>query len=228
MCGRFTLTKNLKVIADRFSTPLPTDELATIQPRYNIAPTQFVIVVGDDGQRYMKQMKWGLIPSWAKDPAIGNRMINTRAETVADKPAFRGLLKKRRCLIPSDGFYEWQLLGKVKQPVHIVLTNREPFGFAGLWDHWKSPAGEEILSCTIITTEANDLLKQVHDRMPVILTRETEAQWLDPQNDKPEQLLPLLKQYPSDEMGYYPVSRQVNSPMVDKPSNIELINVKPE
>jgi putative SOS response-associated peptidase YedK len=180
-----------------------------------------VIVVGDDGQRYMKQMKWGLIPSWAKDPAIGNRMINARAETVAEKPAFRGLLKKRRCLIPADGFYEWQKLDKIKQPVHIVLKNHEPFGFAGLWEHWKSPDGEEVLSCTIITTEANDLLKAVHDRMPVILTRDVESVWLDPKIQETEKLLPLLKQYPAEEMGYYPVSRQVNSPAVDNPSNIE-------
>jgi putative SOS response-associated peptidase YedK len=115
--------------------------LSTLKPRYNIAPTQSVIVVGDDGQWYMKKIKWSLIPSWAKHPTTGNRMFNARAETVAEKPAFRGLLKKRRCMIPADGFYEWQLLGKVKQPVHIVLKNREPFGFAGLWDRWKSLGG---------------------------------------------------------------------------------------
>jgi putative SOS response-associated peptidase YedK len=218
MCGRFTLTADLKDLAERFSVPPGT---AHYSPRFNIAPTQNVIVVGDDGQRYMKMMKWGLIPSWAKDPAIGNRMINARVETIAEKPSFRAALKKRRCLIPADGFYEWQKLGKIKQPVRIMLKSREPFGFAGLWEHWTSPDKEEILSCTIITTEANELLKQVHDRMPVILTRESESQWLDRKNDTPEKLLPLLKQYPSEQMEYYPVSRQVNSPAVDDPGNIE-------
>lgn len=165
----------------------------------------------------------GADTSWVKDPAIGNRMINARAETIAEKPAFRAALRKRRCLIPADGFFEWQKLGKLKQPVRIVLKNRETFGFAGLWEKWKSPEGEEITSCTIITTEANELLKTVHDRMPVILTREDEAVWLDPKTQETEKLLPLLKQYPSDKMEFYPVSRDVNSPAVDKPSNIEPI-----
>jgi putative SOS response-associated peptidase YedK len=173
----------------------------------------------------MKEMLWGLIPSWAKDPGIGNRMINARVETLAEKPAFRAALKKRRCIIPADGFYEWQKLGKVKQPVRIVLKSREPFGFAGLWEHWRSPKGEEVLSCTIITTEANELLKAVHERMPVILTRDAEAAWLDPKTQEPEKLLPLLKQYPLEEMEFYPVSREVNSPAVDKASNIEPLEV---
>jgi putative SOS response-associated peptidase YedK len=224
MCGRYTLATDLKKVADRFGAPMPGDEWATSVPlRYNIAPTQSVIVVGDDGKRYMKQMRWGLIPSWAKDPSVGNRMINARAETLAEKPAFRAALKKRRCLIPADGFFEWQKLGKVKQPVRIVLKSREPFGFAGLWEHWTSPEGEEVLSCTIITTEANDLLKSVHDRMPVILTPEAEAVWLDPKIQDPERLLLLPRQYPSDEMEFYPVSGDVNSPGVDKPSNIEMM-----
>ncbi len=221
MCGRFTLTTDIKAIADRFSAPAPPAEWPAVQPRYNIAPTQSVIVVNDDGQRHLKQMRWGLIPSWAKDPAIGSQMINARAESVAEKPSFRDALKKRRCLIPADGFFEWQKLGKVKQPVHIVLKSREPFGFAGLWEHWTSPEGEEILTCTIITTAANELLKAVHDRMPVILTRDAETAWLDPQIHEPEKLLPLLKQYPADAMEYYPVSRQVNSPVVDEPNNIK-------
>jgi putative SOS response-associated peptidase YedK len=220
MCGRYTLTADLKKVADRFGAPMPGDEWATCAPRYNIAPSQLVIVVGDDGKRYLKQMKWGLIPSWAKDPSIGNRMINARAETLAEKPAYRAALKKRRCIIPADGFYEWQRLGKVKQPIHIVLKSREPFGFAGLWELWQSPDGEEVLSCTIITTEANELLKAVHDRMPVILTRDAEAAWLDPKTQDPEKLLPLLKQFPPDQMQFYPVSQDVNSPAVDKPSNI--------
>ena len=252
MCGRYTLTADLKKVADRFGAPMPTDEWSTCAPpRFNIAPTQAVIVVGDDGKRYMKQMLWGLIPSWAKaepvrparrspderraatsradgqygeyKPSVGP-LINARAETLAEKAAFRAALKKRRCIIPADGFYEWQRLGKVKQPVRIVLKSREPFGFAGLWEQWISPEGEEVLSCVIVTTEANELLKGVHDRMPVILTPDAEAVWLDPKIQEPEKLLPLLKQYPADDMEFYPVSREVNSPAVDKPSVIEPVN----
>jgi putative SOS response-associated peptidase YedK len=218
MCGRFTLSTDLKGVAERFSAT-PSGDVPDA-PRYNIAPTQTVIVVSDDGQRHLRQMRWGLIPSWAKDPAIGNRMINARVETIAEKPSFRTALKKRRCIIPADGFFEWQKLGKVKQPMHIVLRSREPFGFAGLWERWTSPDGEEILSCTIITTAANELLRKVHDRMPVILTRDAEAVWLDPTIQEPERLLPLLKQFPAELMEYYPVSRAVGSPAVDKPSNI--------
>jgi putative SOS response-associated peptidase YedK len=194
-----------------------------LAPRYNIAPTQSVIVVGDDGERYLKQMRWGLIPSWAKDESIGNRMINARAETIAEKPAFRAALKKRRCLIPADGFYEWkkgETSKAPKQPFCIRLKSKEPFGFAGLWEHWTSPDGEEVLSCTIITTEVNELLKEVHHRMPVILPREAEAVWLDPKIQDTDKLLPLLKPYPSDEMEFYPVDRIVNSPANDTPDCI--------
>jgi len=172
VCGRFTLTTNLGAIAKRFGVSRLLEEVG---PRYNIAPSQTVIVVNDDGTRHLTQMRWGLIPSWAQDPAIGNRMINARAETVATKPAFRVALRKRRCLIPADGFYEWQPLGRRKQPIYIALKNREPFAFAGLWEIWTSPEGEEVKSCTIITTEANTLLKPIHDRMPVMLTREAEG-----------------------------------------------------
>jgi putative SOS response-associated peptidase YedK len=148
MCGRFTLTTNLGAIAQRFGVARFLEEIG---PRYNIAPTQTVIVVNDDGTRPLTQMQWGLIPSWAKDPAIGNRMINARAETVATRLAFRVALRKRRCLIPADGFYEWQPAGRRKQPVYITLKSREPFSFAGLSETWTSPEGEEVRSCTIIT-----------------------------------------------------------------------------
>ena len=233
MCGRFTLTKEMREIAARFGVNYPRGYAGTgtidspansidptkpspgLIPRYNIAPTQSVIVVNDTGERQLVPMRWGLIPSWAKDESIGNRLINARAETLAEKPAFRAALKKRRCLIPADGFYEWQKQGKLKQPVRIVLKSREPFAFAGLWEHWTSPAGEEVLSCTIVTTEANGLLKEVHDRMPVILTPESEAIWLDTQIDDLTKLLALLKPYPSDLMEHYPVSRAVNSPAND-------------
>ena len=220
MCGRFTLTTHLGAIAKRFGVSRFLEE-AGHAPRYNVAPTQTVIVVSDDGTRHLTEMCWGLIPSWAKDPAIGNRMINARAETVATKPAFRVALLKRRCLVVADGFYEWQKQERTKQPFHIVLKSREPFGFAGLWDTWTSPDGEEIKSCTIITTDANEQLKPIHDRMPVILTCDAEAVWLDPAIQDPAKLLPLLKPYPAEEMETYPVSRWVNRPDHDGPECIE-------
>ena len=232
MCGRFTLTKEMREIAARFGVNYPRGysgtgtidpapaELPALSPRWNIAPTQMVIVVNDTGERQLVPMRWGLIPSWAKDESIGNRMINARAETIAVKPAFRAALKKRRCIIPADGFYEWQKQGRFKQPVRIVLKSRESFGFAGLWEHWTSPDGGEVFSCTIITTTANELLKRVHERMPVILLREDEAEWLDRKIQEPEKLLPLLKPFPSDEMEYYPVSRRVNAPANDSPECI--------
>ena len=160
-------------------------------------------------------MRWGLIPSWAEDPKVAQHMINARAETVAEKPSFRDSLRKRRCLVLADGFYEWQKQGSVKQPVRIVLKTHEAFGFAGLWNTWESAEGEKINSCTIITTEANELLKAVHDRMPVILDREAEDVWLDPLVVDLAKLLPLLKPYPSDQMELYPVSSIINSPAHD-------------
>lgn len=220
MCGRFTLTTNLGAIAARFGVARFLEEFGA---RYNIAPTQTVIVVNDDSTRHLIQMRWGLIPSWAKDPAIGNRMINARAETVATKPAFRVALRKRRCVIPADGFYEWQQVGRRKQPVYITLKTREPFSFAGLWETWTAPDGKEIRSCTIITTEANELLKPIHERMPVILTKDAEAVWFDPTIQDPERLLPLLTAYPAEEMEAYPVSTKVNSPTNDGSECIQLL-----
>jgi len=221
MCGRFSQTKPWRELSERFSASMPTT--ADEAPRYNIAPTQMVIVVSDDGQRQMRAMKWGLIPSWAKDAAIGNRMINARAETIAEKPSFRTALRKRRCIIPADGFYEWQKQAGGKQPMRIVLKSGEVFGFAGLWDSWKSPGGEVIYSCTIITTAANELLKTVHDRMPVILTPEAETAWLDPSVQDATLLLPLLKQYPADQMEFYPVSKIVNTPTNDRAECVQAI-----
>ena len=212
------MTPELKVLAERFGvSPPPT---VNDNPRFNIAPSQPVIVIGDDGQRSMQTMKWGLIPSWANDPSVGNRLINARAETIAEKPAFRNALKKRRCLIPADGFYEWLKLSTVKQPVRIVLKTREPFAMAGLWEHWTSPANEQVLSCTIITTAANELLQPIHERMPVILNRADEGRWLDPTVTDPVVLVGMLKPYPSELMEFYSVSRSVNSPVHDEPDCI--------
>jgi len=221
MCGRFSLAAGMTTVAQRFGLLTPTAESAAWTPSYNISPTKKVIVVGDDGTRYLMQMRWGLIPSWAKDPAIGNRMINARAETVATKPAFRVAFRHRRCLVVADGFYEWEKRDRTKQPFRIVLKSGEPFGFAGLWDTWTSPEGEEIRTCTIITTEAKELLKPIHDRMPVILSHEAEAIWLDPTIQDPAELFPLLTPYPAEEMEAYPVSRWVNRQDHDGPECIE-------
>lgn len=185
-----------------------------IQPRYNIAPTQQVAAIRayPDGTLHLDHLKWGLIPSWAKDPSIGSRMINARSETVAEKPAFRSALKHRRCIIPANGFYEWQSVGGKKKPLYVRLKDKSPMMFAGLWDHWKSPDGIVIESCTILTTTSNDLIKPLHERMPVILDPKDIDLWLDLQMTDPERLEPLFKPFPSGTMEMYPVSDTVNSP----------------
>lgn len=226
MCGRFTLTADLKAVSERFGASEPAGPEKP-RTRFNIAPTQGVIVVNNEGRRQLRQMRWGLIPSWAKDAAIGNKLINARAETLAEKPSFSEALRKRRCIIPADGFYEWEKVGKTKQPIRIVLKSREPFALAGLWDVWETSEGDQIHSCTIITTAANELIRPIHDRMPVILTRENEAVWLDPKIQNPAILLPLLKPYPAELMEIYPVSPEVNSPAVDRPEYIEPIKPDP-
>lgn len=219
MCGRFTLAAELDQIEQRFSFRM-TDVAFT--PHYNIAPSQPVLSVMNDGKANRAGfLRWGLIPSWAKDEAIGHRMINARAETLAEKPSFKRALQKRRCLVIADGFYEWKAAGKKKTPMFIALKSRHPFGFAGLWETWKSPKGEAIHSCTIITTTPNTLMESIHNRMPVILRREAEAQWLDGAVDDPQKLLPLLMPYPDNEMTAYEVSQLVNSPRNDVPACIE-------
>jgi putative SOS response-associated peptidase YedK len=169
-------------------------------------------------------LRWGLIPSWAKDPSMGDRMINARAETVAEKPSFRRALQKRRCLVLADGFYEWRKEGKTKTPMYIRLRSHEPFGFAGLWETWKSPEGEAIHSCTVITTTPNSLMESIHNRMPVILSREGESSWLDRAIETPERLLPLLIPYSANAMEAYAVSSMVNNPRNDAPACIELVD----
>jgi putative SOS response-associated peptidase YedK len=213
MCGRFTLTEDPDVIARRFGAP--PAQGGGRRPRYNIAPTQTVLTVTEDGARRLEEMRWGLVPSWAKDPKSGSRMINARAETLAERPAYRGVLRRRRCLIPADGFYEWpEGPGgrKGKQPMYVRLTTGEPFAFAGLWDEWRPPeAGAPLRTCTIVTTEANPLLAAFHHRMPVILAPEVEAVWLDREITAPAQLRSLLVPYPAAAMAAYPVSTEVNA-----------------
>lgn len=210
MCGRFTVRMDARESARVFGV---SSEGGEYTPSFNVAPAQKVpVVLIQDGQRVMDTFQWGLIPSWAKDPAIGNRLINARAETVAEKPSFRQAFLRRRCLILADGFYEWKREGKRKQPVHITLKDRSGFAFAGLWEHWQSPGGETVKSCTIITTEANEFMRPIHHRMPVILPKDKENTWLDPATADREVLLALLLPYPSDLMQAVPVSTFVNRP----------------
>jgi putative SOS response-associated peptidase YedK len=213
MCGRFTLTYDANAIARAFHVAVP--ESLKVGPRYNVAPTQEVVSVMRNGDEHLTLLRWGLIPSWAKEESIGSKMINARAETLAEKPSFKRLLYSKRCLIVADGFYEWRKDGKGKTPMYITLKDHELFAFAGLWDTWKNPDGEQIRTCTIITTDANELVEPIHNRMPVILPEEAREEWLDPTLRDEQKLLPLLKPYPSQEMTARPVSRLVNNPQYD-------------
>lgn len=215
MCGRYTLTVSARVLADVFDVP----EMAGLQPRYNIAPTQPVVIVRatEAGDREMKMVRWGLIPFWAKEAKIGARMINARGETAASKPAFRAAVKSRRCLVPADGFYEWMKTGAGKQPHLIRFADQRPFAFAGLWERWRPADGEPVESCTIITTTPNDLVSQIHDRMPVILPTTTHAEWLAPEPMAPPRLEQLLIPFSPDKMEAIPVSTRVNKPANDDP-----------
>jgi len=217
MCGRYTLTANLSALQETFPWLGFPPELL---PRYNIAPSQPVAVVPNDGKNLVDFFVWGLIPSWAKDPAIGNHMINARAETLSQKPSFRSAFKYRRCLILTDGFFEWKREGKSKTPMYIRMKSGHPFAFAGLWEIWHSPDGSEIRSCAIITTEPNTLLGEIHNRMPVILPQDAFSLWLDPAAQDSGTLSNLLKPYPAREMVAFPVSRLVNNPNSDIPEII--------
>ena len=217
MCGRFTLRSSSRVVAQALGLP----EIPLFQPRYNIAPTQTVAAIRlNDGARQPSFLHWGLVPSWAGNPSVGNKMINARAETVAEKPAFRSAFKKRRCLVVADGFYEWKKEGKPKPAFFIRLKDERPFAFAGLAEHWHK-GDQTIDSCTIITTDPNELMASIHDRMPVILSPDDYDLWLDPEFQGKEKLLSLLRPYPADEMIAYPVSTVVNNPRNEKPECIE-------
>jgi putative SOS response-associated peptidase YedK len=221
MCGRFTLTTPMPVLAELFL--FPEMEAQAQPPRYNIAPTQVVAAVraaDDAGHRELAYCRWGLIPSWADDPAIGNRLINARAETAAEKPAFRSAFRHRRCLIPADGFYEWQKADGRKQPFYFKRKDGQPFAFAGLWERWER-GGEPIDTCTILTTEANELVHPVHERMPVILAPEDYARWLDPKVKQAELLQPLLHPYRDNSMTAYQVRPIVNNPRNESPQCTE-------
>lgn len=226
MCGRFTQTTPWEKVRKEFSAANPAQS-GLFKPRYNIAPTQLVPVVRNEaGKRIISALKWGLVPSWAKDAEIGNRMINARAETLAEKPSFRDAFAKRRCLIPTSGFYEWSKTGRsAKQPFYFYLKEKPVFGFAGLWEEWLEIASGELLETfTIITTAANEVLKPVHDRMPVIIKAENYEEWLDPNVKSSEKLEKLLAPYPADEMDSHAVSRAVNIAVSDSPELIRPLN----
>jgi len=224
MCGRFTLTElQPDVLTEVFTLHGGAPELT---PRYNIAPTQPVATVIRDAKTDANQleiMRWGLVPSWAKDITIGSRLINARGETIHEKPSFRAAFKRRRCLVVADGFYEWQKQADgSKQPLYITLKEEGPFAFAGLWEFWVDPgSGGELVTCTIITTTPNDFMRPIHNRMPVILPRSEYDRWLDPAQEDPAALLPLLRPYPDDLMTAWPVSKRVNSPANDDAELLE-------
>jgi putative SOS response-associated peptidase YedK len=217
MCGRYTLATSEAALQAEFGL----DEIpADYRPRYNIAPGQEVLAVIRDGDRLRAGwLRWGLIPFWAGDPSIGNRMINARAETLATKPAFRQAFERRRCLILADGFYEWQAQGAAKVPYWIHLEDRRPFAFAGLWDRWRPPEGEPVVSCTIVTTQATEALRPIHERMPVILPPGARERWLDPEAGQEERIA-LLRPYAGADLAAHAVTTLVNSPRNDTPECI--------
>ena len=219
MCGRFTLISSVSDLQFRFGFGFAM-ESSELQPRFNIAPTQQVLAVTNDGTRQGEMMRWGLVPSWAKDIKIGNRMINAVSETAAAKPAFRSAFRHRRCLVLADGFFEWRKEGKKRVPLYFTQKSGEPMAFAVLWESWKSPDGEWVRSCTVLTTAANSFIEPVHNRMPVILSAETEPLWLDPITEEPANLEPLLVPAPEELLSVREVSPVVNNARNEGPGCI--------
>lgn len=216
MCGRFALDATPQQIQQEFNL----SALPVVQARYNIAPSQPVALIANDEPGTLTHHRWGLIPPWAKDPIIGNQMINARAETAHEKPSFKNALRRRRCLIPATGFYEWPRKGK--PPVYIHLPDKPLFAFAGLWERWNSPQGDEIRTCTILTTEPNDAIRPFHHRMALILPPEHYALWLSADELTPDQLMPLMTPHVHQyAMAAYEVSTRVNSPANDSPECIQ-------
>jgi putative SOS response-associated peptidase YedK len=224
MCGRYAQRTDTKRLAKEFKVA----EIPEARPRYNIAPTQEVLAVrkSPDG-REMTFYKWGLVPSWAKDASVGAKLINARSETVTEKPSFREAFKRRRCVIPADGFYEWQRLEGRKQPFFFRMRDERPFGFAGLWERWEGEGGEVINSCAILTTEANEVLRPVHDRMPVILHPDDYEVWLGAEARELDLVREMLRPYPAKEMVGYPVGSGVNSPRNQGAGLLERAAVNP-
>lgn len=217
MCGRFALAF-VKGFFTRFEV---MDQSARLEPRFNIAPTQMVPIVLSGSPNRVVQMRWGLVPFWAKDPRIGNKLINARAEGLSKKPAFRASVKRRRCLVPATGFYEWKREGSGKTPYYVHLKNVDFFAFAGLWDTWKDTDGNDLLTFTIVTTTPNGMMSRIHNRMPVILRREDEALWLEHRPLEEDERDRLLKPYPARPMAAYEVSADVNNPRNESADLIE-------
>ena len=217
MCGRFARFSSVQKFAELFRT----GGGFSLNPRYNVAPTQALLLARNaaGGGRELVCLHWGLIPYWAKEPKTGYSTINARAETVAEKPTFRNAFRHRRCLIAADGYYEWRKLERTKQPYFIALKDGEPFAFAGIWEHWAREE-QSIDSCAIIVTDANELTKPIHDRMPVILAPEDYDAWMDPDLTDADRLKAYLRPYPSERMLAYPVSKAVNNPKNDQPELI--------
>jgi len=225
MCGRYALYRDIEQLKTRF--PIDRVESETT-PSYNVAPNQKVsVIIYREESNILNKMHWGLVPFWAKDTKIGSKMINARLETVATKPAFRDAFKKRRCLIPADGFYEWYGAKGQKQPVFITLPDKKPFVFAGLWEAWQDKAepGNVYLSCTIITREAAGGLEQIHHRMPVVLAPKAYDAWMGPGKDEVESLLNILSWGSVADFSFYPVSKHVNSVQNNEPGNIEPVDL---
>jgi len=216
MCGRFVIELSPELVKAIFGLA----ESPALPPRYNVAPTQLVPVIrqGADGQRHLDLLRWGLVPTWAKE--VGAGLINARAETVAQKPSFRQAFRQRRCIIPASGFYEWQKVDKGKVPYYVHMADGSPMPFAGIWEAWRSPTGEVLESCAILTTGANATVAPIHDRMPVILNPAAFALWLDPAVHSAEQLAPLLDPCPPEQVAMFPVSTLVNRPTNDSPACI--------
>lgn len=222
MCGRFAFYSPREAVQDTFGVALPLP----VEPRYNVAPSQFVVALrgGEGNALEPAVLRWGLVPSWAKDPAIGNRMINARAETVHEKPSFRSAFRRRRCVVLADGYYEWRAAGGRKMPYFIVMRDRRPFAMAGLWERWRDAEGKELESCAVITTVAEEGMKVLHDRMPVILSPADAACWCGPGGDDRDAARELLANNANAALVYWPVSTEVNNPRNEGPALIESVS----
>ena len=225
MCGRYALHTALTRLAEEFGVPDPDAYADEAAPGYNVAPTRMlpVCLAGEDGRRRFEPMRWGLVPSWAKDESIGNRLINARAETVAGKPAFRAAFRRRRCLVPADGFYEWQKTDGAKQPWYVQRADRRPMALAGLWEHHRREDGPPLVSFAIVTTEANEAMAHIHGRMPVIVDRDDMGAWLGGDGDPAA----LLRPWPAEQTLAWPVSRRVNNVRNDDPACLEPVEGDP-
>jgi len=222
MCGRFTFAISPELLAEVFGVPV----LEEIPHRYNIAPSQQVPILREaaTGGRYLSSVRWGLVPHWAKDLSIGNRMFNARCETVHEKPAFRQAIRARRCVVPASGFFEWAASPAGKSPHYVTMRDGSPLAFAGIWDSWKTPEGEILETCAILTTTANSLMAPLHDRMPVLLHLTEFELWLDRSMNNPEKLQRLYQSYPAELLQEREVSSMVNNPTHDTPENITPVN----